>query len=217
MNRRFRQLKREQKAQSVFDALHRLHPDARCELEFSNPLELLIATILSAQCTDSRVNQVTRVLFKKCRSVSAYLKLPQEELEEIIRSTGFFRNKAKNILGAVSAIKERHGGKVPQTMEELSALPGVGRKTANVVLSNAFNLPGLPVDTHVTRLSNRIGLTKQKDAVKIETELCKLLPPERWGLFSHLLIFHGRRVCLARKPNCARCPLTKTCSFYKKQ
>lgn len=204
-----------EKAKAVYEALALAHPDAHCELNYSNPLELLIATILSAQCTDVRVNQVTAVLFKKCPTLKQYLALSQEELEEIIRSTGFYRNKAKNILEAVQAIQIKHGGEVPQSMEELSALAGVGRKTANVVLGNAFNLPGLPVDTHVKRLCQRLGLSKSEDPVKIEHELMKLLPPDKWCQFSHYLIFHGRRVCKARSPLCEQCSMRKLCPSAK--
>lgn len=201
------------KALSIKKKLDKLYPDVKCELNFNSALELLIATILSAQCTDVRVNEVTKVLFKKYKKPTDYLERPQKELEEIIRSTGFFRQKAKSIIGAMKVIEEEHGGKVPSKMEQLVKLPGVGRKTANVVLGNAFNLPGLPVDTHVTRLSNRLGLTKNQDAVKIETDLCELLPPKDWCNFSHLLIFHGRRVCKARNPNCAECKIIKLCDF----
>lgn len=203
-------------AREIFRALRKLYPEAHCELDFTNPLELLIATILSAQCTDKRVNEVTKTLFKRCKKLSDYLKLSQDELEEIIRSTGFFRGKAKNILGAATKISEEFGGKVPKTIEELTSLPGVGRKTANVVLGNAYSIPGLPVDTHVTRLANRLGLTKDTDAVKIEHQLCEMLPPRDWTMFSHLLIFHGRRICIARKPKCESCPLRKGCLYYLK-
>jgi endonuclease-3 len=202
------------KATFVFKELKKLHPDAHCELDHANPLELLFATILSAQCTDIRVNIVTKELFKRCKKLEDYLKLKQNELEEIIRSTGFFRNKAENILAAAKAIKDRFDGKVPSNMEDLVSLPGVGRKTANVVLGNGFSLPGLPVDTHVKRLSYRLGMTKEEDPVKIETELCALIPPKDWAMFSLTLIFHGRRVCKARSPECDRCPLTKSCLYY---
>jgi len=205
------------KAKLVFKKLNRLHADAEIELNFSNPIELLIATILSAQCTDVRVNEVTKVLFNKFTKPQDYITKSQSELEAIIRPTGFFRQKAKSIRGTVKAIIEVHNGEVPKSMEELVKLPGVGRKTANVVLGNAFQTPGLPVDTHVTRLSNRIGLTKEHDAVKIERDLCDLLPPKDWTQFSHVLIFHGRRVCKARKPNCEECPITELCNYYNEQ
>jgi len=204
------------KALNIFQELEKLYPDAHCELNYSNPLELLIATILSAQCTDRRVNEVTKVLFSKCKKLEDYLKLSTEELEEIIRPTGFFRSKAKSIFGAVNAIHQQYQGVVPKTLEELITLPGVGRKTANVVLSNVFAVPGLAVDTHVIRLSNRIGLTTKQDPEKIESELCSFLPPKNWGMFSHLLIFHGRRVCFARKPNCEGCPISNLCNYFKK-
>lgn len=204
------------KAQLIHARLTKLHPDATCELNYSNPLELLIATILSAQCTDVRVNIVTKTLFAEFKKPEDYVKRPVTDLEEIIRSTGFYRQKAKSIRGAMEKIVKEHGGKVPKTMAELTKLPGVGRKTANVVLGNAFSLPGLPVDTHVIRLCNRLGLTKHTDAVKIEAELNALLPPKDWCLFSHNLIFHGRRICKARKPDCEKCPLTELCLYYKK-
>ena len=197
-------------AQDVFHTLRGLHADAHIELDFSNPLELLIATILSAQCTDKRVNIVTKTLFSRCKTLRDYLDLPQSELEEIVQSTGFFRQKAKSIRGAVEQIAAL-GGKVPETLDELVKLPGVGRKTANVVLGNAFGKPGLPVDTHVKRLVNRLGISDETDPVAIELELHQLLPPEQWTLFSHTLIFHGRRICDARRPKCAECPAIKLC------
>ncbi|HEV3148844.1 MAG TPA: endonuclease III, partial [Chthoniobacterales bacterium] len=181
-----------------------VYPDAHCELDFKNPLELLIATILSAQCTDKRVNMVTPALFKKYRTAADYAKARPPELERAIRSTGFFRNKTKSIRAATSTIDKKFGGKVPDSMEELRELPGVGRKTANVVLGNAFGKnEGIVVDTHVARLSQRLGLTKQKDAEKIERDLIKLVPREHWTNWSHWLIWHGRRRCYARKPDCA--------------
>jgi len=196
----------------IIAGLQRIYPDAHCELNFSTPLELLIATILSAQCTDKRVNLVTVELFQKYRSASDYADASVTELEEAIKTTGFFRNKAKSIQACCRALVERHGGQVPQTMDELYALDGVGRKTANVVLGNAFNINvGIVVDTHVTRLANRLGLTGQTDAVKIEQELMKLVPREQWSLFSHWLIWHGRRRCDARKPDCAGCEIAKCC------
>jgi endonuclease-3 len=198
----------------VYRKLRKRFPEAVCALDFKNPLELLFATILSAQCTDVRVNIVTKDLFSRCKKLEDYLGLKQKELEEIIRSTGFFRNKAENILKAALEIKERFSGKVPKSMEELVSLPGVGRKTANVVLGNGFDLPGLPVDTHVIRVSNRIGLTKQHDPVKIETELCALIPPKEWARFSLTLIFHGRQICKARKPECDKCPVAENCQYF---
>jgi endonuclease-3 len=193
-----------------------VYPDAHCELDFENPLELLIATILSAQCTDKRVNMVTPALFKKYRTAADYAKAPQLELERAIRSTGFFRNKAKSIRAATSTIDKKFGGKVPDSMEELRELPGVGRKTANVVLGNAFGKnEGIVVDTHVARLSQRLGLTKQKDAEKIERDLIKLVPRKHWTNWSHWLIWHGRRRCHARKPDCGHCEVFRLCPSGK--
>ena len=193
-----------------------VYPDAHCELDFKNPLELLIATILSAQCTDKRVNMVTPALFKKYRTAADYAKARPPELERAIRSTGFFRNKTKSIRAATSTIDKKFGGKVPDSMEELRELPGVGRKTANVVLGNAFGKnEGIVVDTHVARLSQRLGLTKQKDAEKIERDLIKLVPREHWTNWSHWLIWHGRRRCYARKPDCAHCEVFRLCPIGK--
>ncbi|PYL01309.1 MAG: endonuclease III [Verrucomicrobia bacterium] len=193
-------------------ALHKAYPDAHCELNYSNPLELLIATILSAQCTDKRVNLVTAGLFKKYQSAADYANAGPDELEQDIKTTGFFRNKTKSIQACCRKLVEQYGGKVPQTMEELVQLGGVGRKTANVVLGNAFGInQGVVVDTHVARLSHRLGLTKQKDPEKIEQELMKLVPREQWTLFSHWLIWHGRRRCYARNPDCPNCEIKKLC------
>ena len=200
------------RTKKIIAGLHKTYPDAHCELDFTNPLELLIATILSAQCTDKRVNIVTADLFKKYRSAADYANADISELEQAVKTTGFFRNKAKNVKACCASIVEKHGGKVPQTMEELFELGGVGRKTANVVLGNAFNINvGVVVDTHVTRLSNRLGLTKHTSAEKIEGDLMSLVPREQWTLFSHLLIWHGRRRCIARKPDCAACEVQKLC------
>jgi endonuclease-3 len=200
------------RTRAIIAGLQKAYPDAHCELNFSNPLELLIATILSAQCTDKRVNIVTAELFKKYKSAADYANAPLPELEEKVKTTGFFRNKAKNIQACCRALVEQHGGTVPRTMDELHALDGVGRKTANVVLGNAFDINvGIVVDTHVTRLANRLGLTKQSDAVKIEQELVKLVPQEQWTLFSHWLIWHGRRRCDARKPDCTQCEIAPLC------
>jgi endonuclease-3 len=196
----------------IITALDRSYPGAHCELDHRNPLELLIATILSAQCTDKRVNIVTQELFKRYRSAADYANAPLADLEQAIKTTGFFRNKARNIKAACQAIVEKHGGKVPQTMEELIQLGGVGRKTANVVLGNAFGINiGVVVDTHVARLSYRLGLTKQKTPEKIEQELMALVPQKQWTLFSHWLIWHGRRRCFARKPDCTNCELLRLC------
>jgi endonuclease-3 len=188
-----------------------LYPDAHCELNFRNPLELLIATILSAQCTDVRVNMVTPALFARYTDAAAYAEAVPEQLEGMIRSTGFYRAKARNIQLCCRQLLERHGGEIPSTMEELVALNGVGRKTANVILGNAFDIPGLPVDTHVTRLSWRLGLTAETDPVKIERDITSLVPAEEWTMLGHRLIFHGRRVCHARNPRCDECGLAKDC------
>jgi endonuclease-3 len=203
---------RNERATALSEHLPRIYPDAHCELDFSNPLELLVATILSAQCTDVRVNIVTKVLFQRCKTAADYADIPQEELEEIIRSTGFYRNKAKSLRGMGAALLERHSGKVPSTMEELSAIPGAGRKTANVVLGNAFGIDeGVVVDTHVGRLSLRLGLTTNSDPVKVEQDLMKLFPQDQWTLLSHWLIWHGRRRCKARNPDCTGCELRSLC------
>jgi len=191
--------------------LDEAHPDAHCALHFRNPFELLIATILSAQCTDERVNMVTPALFSKFPTAALTAKAKVEDIEAIVRSTGFFRAKAKSILGASKIIVEHFDGEVPSTLEELVKLPGVGRKTANVVLGDAFGIPGITVDTHVGRLSRRLGLTKLDDPVKVEFALNKLIPQPQWTIFSHRLIFHGRRVCTARKPACQRCTLNDIC------
>jgi endonuclease-3 len=200
------------RAKKIIAGLEKTYPDAHCELDHSNPLELLIATILSAQCTDKRVNMVTPVLFKKYRSAGDYAKASLPELEQEIKTTGFFRNKAKSIKTACQAIVDKHGGEVPRTMDELTALGGVGRKTANVVLGNAFNVNvGVVVDTHVGRLSRRLGLTNEESAEKVEQDLMKLVPQEKWTLFSHLLIWHGRRRCFARNPDCGNCEIKSLC------
>jgi endonuclease-3 len=203
---------RKQRAEELARELPRIYPTAHCELDYKNPLELLVATILSAQCTDVRVNIVTKELFKRCKTAADYASIPQEELEEIVRSTGFYRNKAKSLCGMGTALVERHAGKVPSTMAELSAIPGAGRKTANVVLGNAFDInEGVVVDTHVGRLSLRLGLTTNSDPVKVELDLMKLFPQEQWTLLSHWLIWHGRRRCRARNPDCKECELRSLC------
>ncbi len=192
--------------------LRATYPDAHCELDFSNPLELLIATILSAQCTDKQVNIVTASLFRHYRTAADYAAAAPADFENDIRRIGLFRNKAKNIQSCCRALVARHGSEVPRSMEELTALDGVGRKTANVVLGNAFDInAGVVVDTHVARLSQRLGLTKETAAEKIEAELQKLVPREEWCLFSHLLIWHGRRRCMARSPDCAACEVAGVC------
>jgi endonuclease-3 len=210
--------RRNRLTQFILPILKRTYPHARCSLDHSSPLELIVATILSAQCTDERVNIVTEDLFKKYKSAQDYAKVAPEELEKDIQSTGFYRNKAKSLRNMAAALIEKHGGKVPETMDELVDLAGVGRKTANVVLGNAFGKNvGVVVDTHVTRLSNRLGLTKHAvDAVKIEQDLMKVVPQEDWTLFSHLLIYHGRAICQARKPKCDLCPLLPHCPAGEK-
>ena len=209
-------MKTRERVVQLIDAFPQVYPGARCELDFRNPLELLVATILSAQCTDKRVNMVTPALFKKYPTAKDYASAPQASLEKAIKSTGFFRNKAKSIRAAMRTIADKHSGKVPDTMEELRALPGVGRKTANVVLGNAFGKnEGIVVDTHVARLSQRLGLTKQKDADKIERDLMKLVPREHWTDWSHWLIWHGRRRCFARKPDCNQCEVFRLCPSGK--
>jgi len=200
------------RAAEIIKRLKKAYPDAHCALNHSNPFELLIATILSAQCTDVRVNIVTADLFRKYRGPEDFLNVAQKELENDIRSTGFYRNKARNIQAACKRIAEVYGGKVPEKMEDLLTLGGVARKTANVVMGNAFGIAsGVVVDTHVSRLSQRLGLTKQKDPQKIEKDLIELVPKKHWVMFSHWLIFHGRRVCHARKPKCPDCVLNDIC------
>jgi len=201
------------RVKKIIEVLSKAIPDSRIALTFSNPLELLIATILSAQCTDVKVNQVTANLFKKYRSVKDYAESDLTRLEEEIRPTGFYRNKAKSVQRCCRELAKRFGGNVPKTLEELVTLPGVGRKTANVVLGNAFGIPGIVVDTHVHRVSRRIGLTKNDDPVKIEFDLMEIVPREEWTHFSNLLVWHGRRTCVARKPLCGICPIRKWCDY----
>ena len=199
-------------ASEIFRRLKKAYPDAHCELDHETPLQLLMATILSAQCTDKRVNMVTPLLFETFPTAAALADAPQERLEEIIKSTGFFRNKAKSLIGLGRALVERHGGDIPDSMDALVKLPGVGRKTANVILGNAFRKnEGVVVDTHVGRLSLRLGLTKQTDPVKVEQDLMPLFPREEWAMLAHVLIFHGRRVCDARVPKCEICVLNDIC------
>lgn len=209
-------MNKRERAAELLKRLPAIYPDAHCELVYSNPLELLVATILSAQCTDKRVNMVTPGLFRRCPTAADYAAISQEEMEGLIRSTGFYRNKSKNIRAMATALLERHGGEVPSTLESLAALPGVGRKTANVVLGNAFSKnEGIVVDTHVSRLSQRLGLTKFTDPIRIEQDLIKLFPRSFWTDFSHCLIFHGRRRCPARKPDCSQCELNDICPSAK--
>lgn len=198
----------------VIDILDRLYPDARAELDFSNPFELLIATILSAQCTDVRVNKVTKELFTELRSPKDYIRLGEEELEKRIRSCGLSNGKSKNIIGACGIIEEKYRGNVPKTIQELMELPGVGKKTANVVASNAFGIPAIAVDTHVFRVSNRIGLAASATVEKTEEDLMKSIPRNKWTKAHHQLIFHGRRICKARNPLCEECQIRKNCLYY---
>jgi|SRR5579859_1430276 len=196
----------------ILARLEAAYPDAKCSLDHQDPLELLVATILSAQCTDARVNIVTRQLFKKYRSAKDYAVANPAVFEAEIKSTGFFRNKTKSVLGMANALVDTHGGKVPDTMEELVKLPGVGRKTANVVLGNAFGKnEGVVVDTHVARISGLLKLTRQKDPVKIEQDLMKVVPRKEWTLFPHLMIHHGRAICIANRPRCAECVIADLC------
>jgi endonuclease-3 len=199
------------RAAQIARGLARLYPDAHCALHYQDPLQLLIATILSAQCTDVRVNMVTPALFRRYPDATAFAAADPAELEKAIQSAGFFRNKARNIIGCCKELVARYGGQVPRTMEELVPLPGIGRKTANVILGNAYEVPGITVDTHVGRLSRRLGLTTHIDPAKVERDLMALLPPREWTMFSHRMIFHGRQVCFARKPNCAGCGLARLC------
>ena len=205
-------MNRQARTGALLEALRRVYPDAHCELVFANPLQLLVATVLSAQCTDKRVNLVTEPLFARYRSAADFAQASQEELEEAVRPTGFFRNKAKAIRALSAELVERHGGEVPDDMAALTALPGVGRKTANVVLGNAFGRnEGVVVDTHVTRLAGRLGLSAASTPEKIEEDLMSLVPREQWTNFSHWLIWHGRRRCTARKPDCAGCEVQALC------
>ncbi|HUM16206.1 MAG TPA: endonuclease III [Candidatus Nitrosotalea sp.] len=201
------------RARRILARLEKAYPDARTELHFGTPLDLLVATILSAQCTDERVNAVTADLFKRYRSAEDWAGIPLATLEREIHSTGFFRAKARSLSGMARALVDRHRGEVPKTLDELVALPGVGRKTANVVLGNAFGIPALAVDTHVFRVSQRLGLARGDDPEKIHDQLCEVLPKPRWTQASHLLILHGRRVCFARKPACPTCPILGLCPW----
>jgi endonuclease-3 len=201
-----------ERVRAIVDGLEALYPDVDCELDRETPFQLLCATILSAQCTDERVNMVTPELFRRYPDAPAMAGAPQPALETIIRSTGFFRQKAKSLKGSATALVERHGGELPRTMADLTQLPGVARKTANVVLGTAFGIAeGVVVDTHVQRLSMRLGLTRQSDPKKIEQDLMKVIPQDRWIRFSHQMIWHGRRVCFARKPDCGSCTLAPSC------
>lgn len=206
------------RAKKIVELLAKHYPEAHCALDHENAFQLLIATILSAQCTDERVNKVTPALFKRFPTPKSYLNADLQDIEELVHTTGFYKNKAKNIKACAEQLVARHKGEVPQTMEELHALPGVGRKTANVVLGNIFGIPGMVVDTHVTRVSNRLGFVRGNDAVKLELELQKLIPEKDWTMYSHYIITHGRALCTARSPQCKVCFLNKVCPQldYKK-
>lgn len=211
MPRESRKARRE-RASRIYDLLEREYPEAQTALEHANPFELAVATILSAQCTDERVNMVTPGLFRRFPDAEALASAPLEELEEIVHSTGFFRSKARNLVGMARAVLAEHGGELPRTLAELTRLPGIGRKTANVILGNAFGLDeGVVVDTHVKRLSGRLGLSAEATPEKIERDLMEVFPRERWTPLSHLLIFHGRQVCVARKPRCGACVVAALC------
>lgn len=204
--------KKQERATDVVARLRQMYPRAKCSLDFRNAFELLIATMLSAQSTDARVNIVTKALFRKYPGPAEFAAAAQVEMERDVRQTGFFRNKARAVIGASKAIIEIHHGEVPRTMEELTALPGVGRKTANVVLANAFRKPaGIVVDTHVSRVSTRLGFASHSDPEKIEQDLLKLIPPKEWTAFSHRVIHHGREICVARKPKCSECRINELC------
>lgn len=203
------------RAQKILDELKKMHPDAGCELNYGTPFELLVAVILSAQCTDKRVNEVTKDLFKKYNNPEQYATMTPAELEPLIHSCGFFHNKAVNIIGAAKGIVDRFGGEVPKTMAELTSLPGVGRKTASVVMTVAFDEPAMPVDTHVFRVSGRLGLSHGKNPEQVEKDLKNLYPPSDWNIVHHTLIFHGRYICKALRPNCSECTLTEYCPYFK--
>jgi len=213
-----RESKQEKTARSrtIVRKLFAAHPDAHCALHHRGAYQLLCATILSAQCTDKMVNTVTPALFERYPDAAALADAVPDELEEVIRSTGFYRSKARSLVGMAGAVVERHRGQIPKTMDELVKLPGVGRKTANVILGNAFDTPGLVVDTHVGRIALRLGLTSETDPVKVEQALCELIEPKDWTQFSHAMIFHGRRICLARNPKCDQCTLSELCPFGTK-
>jgi len=209
-------LQKRQQAQNADGLLKNAYPDAACSLDYTNPLQLLIATILSAQCTDARVNKTTPALWARYKTARDFASADPRELEKIIQSTGFFRSKAKSIIEACRDIAEKHNGIVPRNLDDLTALRGVGRKTANVVLGNAFNTPGMVVDTHIGRISRRLGLTRQTDPEKVERELMQLVPKERWTPIGHEMILHGRKYCKAPIPRCTGCPLLEICPYPKK-
>lgn len=202
------------KVKKVSKKLFATYPEATCSLDYKEPYQLLIATIMAAQCTDERVNIVTKDLFKKYKGVEEFARANPEELEQDIKSTGFYRNKAKNIIACCQKLMKEYGGRVPDNMEDLVSLPGVGRKTANVVLSNIYGIPGVIVDTHCKRLANRIGLTEEEDPTRIEQDLMDIIPRKDWAKFSNNLVYHGRAICDARKPKCEICPISEDCRYY---
>ncbi len=203
------------RTKKIVEILKETYPDAQCELNYETPFPLLVATILSAQTTDKKVNEVTETLFRDYPDVDAFLKLTNDELEERIKQIGLYRNKSKNLILMVRQLKEKFNGEVPDTMEGITSLAGAGRKTANVVLSNAFGVPSIAVDTHVFRVSNRLGLAHSDNVLEVEKQLQKELPKKEWTLMHHMLIFHGRRCCTARNPKCSECPLNTVCTYYK--
>ncbi|MGG7161029.1 endonuclease III [Clostridium baratii] len=205
------------RTKEILDILKETYPDAKCELNYETPFQLLVATILSAQTTDKKVNEVTKDLFKEYPDVDSFLKLTNEELEERIKQIGLYRNKAKNLVLMCRQLKENFNGEVPKTMEEIMSLAGAGRKTANVVLSNAFGVPSIAVDTHVFRVSNRLDLANSENVLEVEKQLMKEIPKKEWSLTHHLLIFHGRRCCTAKKPKCSECPLNHICKWDDKK
>lgn len=208
-----RQLK--DKTKKIYEHLNKIYPEAHCTLNYRSPFELLLMTILASQCTDERVNQVSKTLFQKLKSPQDFIDIGQKKLEALIKPVGFYRNKAKHIIETCRMLVKNFNGEVPDKMENLLLLPGVGRKTANVILGECFKTPGIIVDTHCSRLAQRLGLSNANDPQKIEKDLEKLLPPEKWTFFSHLFVFHGRNICLARKPRCNECVINKWCDFYK--
>lgn len=205
------------RTKKIIEILKETYPDAKCELNYETPLQLLVATILSAQTTDKKVNEVTESLFKDYPDLDAFLTITNDELEERIKQIGLYRNKAKNLIMMFNQVKEKFNGEVPQTMEGITSLAGAGRKTANVVLSNAFGVPSIAVDTHVFRVSNRLGLANSENVLEVEKQLQKELPKKEWSLMHHMLIFHGRRCCTARNPKCSECPLNKECKYDNKK
>lgn len=209
-------MNKKDRVNKIIEVFDRLYPQAVCSLEYGTPLQLVISTQLAAQCTDARVNIVTQDLYKKYKSAEDFAAADVKELENDIRSTGFYRNKAKNIIGCCKMLLEKYDGVVPDSMEEMLKLPGVGRKTANLVLYEVYGIPGIVVDTHAKRLSNRIGLTKNEDPEKIEYDLQKIVPKQKWASFCHELVFHGREVCNARKPLCGKCEISEYCDYYSK-